>query len=71
MSGAALDAWGLGVVLLVGDVLGLTAWGDGGEDLCDDALLLGAEGYVAVAYALHLAVAELPIELRLYLSPLG
>ena len=42
-----------------------------GEGLCYDALLLRAEGYVAVAYALHLAVAKLPIELRLYLSPLG
>ena len=71
MSGSALDAWGLGVVLLVGDVLRCTTWSYRGEDLCDDALLLGAEGYVAVAYALHLAVAELPIELRLYLSPLG
>ena len=71
MSGSPLDTWGLGVVLLVGDVSRLTAWGDRGKDLCDDALLLGADGYVAVAHALRLTVAELPIELRLYLSPLG
>ena len=62
---------GLGVVLFVGDVLRRTTGCDAGEDLCDDALLLGADGYVAVAHTLRLAKAKLPIELRLYLSPLG
>ena len=49
----------------------LVAWLDGGsvggEGLCDEALLLGADRLVATAHTYDATLAEVRIELRLYL----
>ena len=71
VSGTTLDAWGLDVVFLVGLVSWLNGGSVGGEGLGDEALLLGADRLVATAHTYDGTLAEVGIELRLYLSLLG
>ena len=71
VSGTTLDAWGLDVVFLVGLVSWLNGGSVGGEGLGDEALLLGADRLVTTAHTYDGTLAEVGIELRLYLSLLG
>ena len=64
VSGTALDAWGLDVVFLVGLVSWLNGGSVGGEGL-------GADRLVTTAHTYDGTLAEVGIELRLYLSLLG
>ena len=67
MGCATLYAWWLDVMLFVCFVSWLDGGSVGGKGLCDEALLLGANRLVATAHTYDATLAEVRIELRLYL----